>query len=113
MFYFTRRVQDNIANYDSREELREQKAIGDEISTTLTQPAMGEAMDDDELEAELGELEQKNLEDKMIGAGHVPVGDKVDRTALPEAPTATTRRQQEEEFDEEEELKKLQAEMAM
>ena len=63
-------------------------------------------MDEDELESELEGLQQEQLDERMMGAGKVPVGDKIDRTThrLPTAP---------DELDEEEELKKLQAEMAM
>jgi len=102
-----------------REDLREQHAIGEEIAEALTQGAVGAgAMDEDELNEELAELQQEELSNKMIG-GTVPVGDRVDREQVSRLPGVGTgelrkgRAQQVEEDDEEEELRKLQAEMAM
>ena len=109
------------------EDLREQHAIGEEIAEALTQGSVGQGVDEDELDEELADLQQEELDNKMLKTGTVPVSDQIQR--LPNAaqgereyhPTRirdgtganreTARRQEEE--DEEEELKKLQAEMAM
>lgn len=72
------------------------------------------AIDEDELDEELAELQQEKLDEDMLKTGSVPVGDRVG--ALPQAPQADLKgktRRIEEEEDEEEELRKLQAEMAM
>jgi len=36
-------------------------------------------MDEDELEEELAELQQQELDTKMLNTGHVPVGDQVSK----------------------------------
>lgn len=67
----------------NREELREQHAIGEEISEAIGQP-MGQTLDEDELDEELAELQQEELDNKMLETGQVPVTDKVSR--LPTGP---------------------------
>ena len=93
--------------------MREQHAIGEEIAQTLTTGAQADALDEDELNEELENMQQEQLDERMTGVANVPVGDKVDRQKLPSVPASKTRQEREEELDEEEELKKLQAEMAM
>ncbi|EPE29339.1 hypothetical protein GLAREA_00499 [Glarea lozoyensis ATCC 20868] len=103
----------NIDKVDeTMEKLREQHALGEEIANAITSTPMGEPIDDDELNEELENLEQEQLDNAMIGTGHVPVSDQVHR--LPAAPnTETKSKAPAQEDDEEEELRKLQAEMAM
>lgn len=95
---------------------------------------MGQTLDEDELDEELAELQQEELDNKMLETGQVPVTDKVSR--LPTGPQGERTRTvyfphpknqmadirypvpgkkavHAEEEDEEEELRKLQAEMAM
>ncbi|KAL9053235.1 MAG: hypothetical protein Q9162_004902 [Coniocarpon cinnabarinum] len=109
----------NIDRVDATmEDLREQHAIGEEIAQTLTTGAQADALDEDDLNEELESMQQEQLDERMVGAGKVPVGDKIDRERLPSMPSAPvsatkSRQEQEEDLDEEEELKKLQAEMAM
>jgi charged multivesicular body protein 4A/B len=110
------------------EELREQHAVGEEIAEALTQGSMATGVDEDELDEELAELQQEELDNKMLKTGSVPVSDQIQR--LPNAGvgereytidigfgngilTSRIARTRVEEDDEEEELKKLQAEMAM
>ncbi|KAK8207600.1 ESCRT-III subunit protein snf7 [Zalaria obscura] len=95
------------------EDLREQHAIGEEIAEALTQGAVGQAVDDDELEDELADLQQEELDNKMLRTGNVPVSDQISR--LPNVAQGEVRGKApvQEEDDEEEELKRLQAEMAM
>jgi len=95
------------------EDLREQHAIGEEISEAITQSVGNQAVDDTELDEELEELMQEQLDEKMMKTGQVPT-DKV--SALPSAPEGVKAGKapaRVEEDDEEEELKRLQAEMAM
>ncbi|KAK5120644.1 ESCRT-III subunit protein snf7 [Meristemomyces frigidus] len=94
------------------EDLKEQHAIGDEIAEALTQGSTT-AMDEDELDEELAELQQEELDNKMLKTGSVPVSDQIQR--LPNVGTGELKGKQQrvEEDDEEEELRKLQAEMAM
>ncbi|OQN97019.1 Vacuolar-sorting protein SNF7 [Cryoendolithus antarcticus] len=94
------------------EDLREQHAVGDEIAEALAQGATSNAIDEDELDEELAELQQEQLDEKMLKTGSVPISDQIQR--VPNVPNAPIRgRAVAEEEDEEEELRKLQAEMAM
>lgn len=114
------------------EDLREQHAIGDEIAEALTQGAVGQGVDEDELDEELAELQQEELDNRMLKTGTVPVSDQLQR--MPAVGTGESeyqrirsdsdgwhtddiavkgKQQRVEEDDEEEELRKLQAEMAM
>lgn len=91
------------------EDLREQHAVGEEIAEALTQGAGPTGVDEDELDEELAELQQEQLDERMLKTGSVPVHDQIQR--MPNAPTKNTVSAEEE--DEEAELRKLQAEMAM
>ncbi|KAF7846017.1 hypothetical protein BT93_L5591 [Corymbia citriodora subsp. variegata] len=95
------------------EDLEEQHAISKEIATALTQGSTANAVDDDELEAELQDLQQEELDNKMLKTGSVPVSDQIHR--LPNVATGEVKGKAplQEEDDEEEELRRLQAEMAM
>lgn len=111
------------------EDLREQHAIGEEIADALTQGNAAQGVDEDELEDELAELQQEELDNKMLKTGSVPVSDQIQR--LPNQPVGErkynrmnesagmstdqnlVRGRKQVEDDEEEELRKLQAEMAM
>ena len=99
----------------NREDLREQHAIGEEISEAITSGVATSGIDEDELDEELAELQQEKLDEDMLKTGNVPVNDKVATGRLPAAPSTEVRgkAQRVEEDDEEEELRKLQAEMAM
>lgn len=114
-----------------REKLREQHALGEEIASAITSAPIGEPIDESELDDELAELEQEQLDDKMLKTGTVPVSDDIHRlpaVANGESESWNTLRAppltntlsvkgktpvHAEEEDEEEELRKLQAEMAM
>lgn len=87
------------------------------------------------MDDELAEMEQEQLDDKMLKTGTVPMGDEIhrlpaaangerklpayDRARVMDGPanaeTVKSKKQpaRQEEEDEEEELRKLQAEMAM
>jgi len=114
----------------SREKLREQHALGEEIAQAITSAPIGEPIDETELDDELAELEQEQLDNKMLKTGTVPVSDEIHR--LPAAANGERKFFESplfqlltlrsvkgkapvhaEEEDEEEELRKLQAEMAM
>lgn len=98
---------------ETMDKLREQNALSEEIVNAITGNTIGEPVDEDELEAELEDLQQEQLDEQMLKTGSVPVSDQIQRVpAVPagdikgKAPVAA-------EDDEEEELRKLQAEMAM
>lgn len=95
-----------------REDLREQHAIGEEISDAITSGVTTSGIDEDELDEELAELQQEKMDEDMLRTGNVPMNDKIGK--LPQAPHTEVRgKARVEEDDEEEELRKLQAEMAM
>ncbi|KAF2732866.1 vacuolar-sorting protein-like protein snf7 [Polyplosphaeria fusca] len=98
---------------DVMEGLREQHAIGEEISEAITQGVGAQNIDEDDLDEELAELQQEQLDEQMLNTGTVPQ-DKVGRlpTAAQHEPVGKKPVRVEED-DEEEELRKLQAEMAM
>ena len=62
-----------------REELQDQHALSAEIGSVITSFPIGEQPDEDELDAELGNLEQEALDAKMLHTGPVPVGSQLDR----------------------------------
>ena len=66
------------------EDLKEQHAIGEEIAEALTQGNL-QGVDEEELEDELAELQQEELDNKMLKTGSVPVSDQV--TKLPSVNT--------------------------
>ncbi|KAJ6153254.1 hypothetical protein N7497_007573 [Penicillium chrysogenum] len=88
-------------------------ALSAEIGSVITSFPIGEQPDEDELDAELGNLEQEALDAKMLHTGPVPVGSQLDR--LPAAGNTDLKQpaKAQEEDDEEAELAKLRAEMAM
>ncbi|KAF2399657.1 vacuolar-sorting protein-like protein snf7 [Trichodelitschia bisporula] len=94
------------------EELREQHAIGEEIGEAITQSIGNQGIDDADLEDEFEQLQQEELDNKMLKTGNVPVADVGRLPSAPEAIKGKAPARSQEE-DEEEELRKLQAEMAM
>ncbi|KAG6040183.1 ESCRT-III subunit protein snf7 [Claviceps citrina] len=96
------------------DELREQNAVSEEIVNAITNNPIGEAIDDDELEAELDELQQEKLDEDILKTGSVPVADIVPRMpSVAHQEPVSNKARAEQEDDEEAELRKLQAEMAM
>jgi charged multivesicular body protein 4 len=100
----------------------------EEIGEAITQSVPGVGIDEADLEAELEDLQQEVMDERMLSSGQVPVADKVSPT-LPNAPTAglyspsplslvltcgaVKKTPVQAEDDEEEEIRKLQAEMGM
>jgi charged multivesicular body protein 4 len=68
-----------LLTFDLREKLREQHALVDEIAQAITNAPIGEAIDETELDDELAELEQEQLDNKMLKTGTVPVSDEIHR----------------------------------
>jgi len=61
----------------TREQLREQHALGEEIAQAIVSAPIGEPIDEEELDDELAELEQEQLDNKMLQTGNVPVSDQI------------------------------------
>ncbi|CAI2181170.1 10178_t:CDS:2 [Funneliformis geosporum] len=93
---------------DTMDSIREQIDLADEISNAISAPMIGIDLDDDELTAELEELEQEVLDSQLLGADTPPV-------TVPNVPTTepTTKRKIIEDQDEDEELAELRATMAL
>mmetsp|Transcript_20512 Transcript_20512/g.29289 ORF Transcript_20512/g.29289 Transcript_20512/m.29289 type:complete len:229 (+) Transcript_20512:33-719(+) len=95
---------------DMMDDIREEMEIAQEISNAIAQPVdIGMPMDDDELLAELEELEVKDAEQKMLKkpAAAADLGlPAVPTTMLPEKKKTT------QELEEEAALKELEAMMA-
>lgn len=73
------------------EDLREQHAVAEEISEAITQGAHN-PIDEDELDEELAELQQEELDNRMLKTGSVPVSDQIHRLpAQPSGPRESIR----------------------
>ncbi|KEZ40666.1 hypothetical protein SAPIO_CDS8596 [Scedosporium apiospermum] len=96
---------------ETMEKLRDQNALSEEIVAAITSNALGETVDEDELEKELESLQQEQLDEQMLLTGPVPVADAVHK--MPAVANGKIPDKAIEEDDEEAELRKLQAEMAM
>ncbi|EIW82363.1 vacuolar-sorting protein SNF7 [Coniophora puteana RWD-64-598 SS2] len=95
----TAKVEDTMA------QIHEQREIANEIADAISNPMNGNELDEDELNRELGDLEQEVLDERLAGADHVPL--HIPPGAVKETPQPVA------EEDEEAELKRLQAELAM
>jgi len=70
--------------HDMMDDIADQQDVAREISEAISNPvAFGQDVDDDELLAELEELEQEALDEKLLETGGT------DTSELPEVPTAT------------------------
>lgn len=93
---------------DTMADMADQTAIANEISSAISNPMYsGNEIDETELQDELAELEQDTLNDRLMGADHVPAHVPAG------AYRADTKQKQAEEDDEEAQLRQLQAELAM
>jgi charged multivesicular body protein 4 len=102
---------------NTMDQIREQMDIATEISDAIAQP-LGDPIDEDELEAELAELEAENLDEQLLTL-NTPTTVSASPIKLPSAPTnqlpAQTSRQPQAlraETDEEAELRALEESMA-
>jgi len=89
------------------DELHDQEEISQEISQAILRNNKS-PVDEAELDAELAELEQQGLDNKMLAVGPVPRN----ANQLPDVPVHVPAKKVEID-DAEEELRKLEAEMAM
>jgi len=91
---------------DTMDEIREQMDLTNEITEGIAQP-LGEPIDDDDLLAELDQLEQETLDEQLMGLNSAPVSSK-----LPSAPTGVPQGKAKQPIDEDAELAALEASMA-
>ncbi|PWN50472.1 Snf7-domain-containing protein [Violaceomyces palustris] len=106
----------NIDKVDSTmDSIREQMDLTNEISDAISNPVgMGNDLDEEELRNELEEMEQAELNERLVGADAVPVHTPVITSAGPSRVNGeSSKRQQIEEDDDDAELRALQAELAM
>jgi charged multivesicular body protein 4 len=102
---------------NTMDQIREQMDIATEISDAIAQP-LGDPIDEDELEAELAELEAENLDEQLLTL-NTPTSVSASPIKLPSAPTSqlpaqASRKPQalRAETDEEAELRALEESMA-
>jgi len=95
------------------EEIREQMDIANELNDAISQP-LGDPLDEDDLEAELLELESENLDEQLLGLHNAqPVVASPIMQQLPTAPSTTPTGQKAPiTSDEEAQLRELEASMA-
>lgn len=86
--------------------ITEQREIANEIAEAISYPTGTEA-DEDELKAELAELEQETLDERLAGAERVPLHIPAGARRVEEQPNVAV------EDDEEAQLRELQAALAM
>ena len=106
----------NIDKVDSTmDSIREQMDLTNEISDAISNPVHHDPIDEDELTSELEQLEQDELNNRLLGASNPPI-----HSPSPQATTSIQQPQQQqapsnkvEEQDEDEELRQLQAQLAM
>ena len=88
---------------DLMDDISEEMQNANEISEALSGMggAFGDDIDEDELNAELEELEQEDLDEQMLNIGAVGGEDlpSVPDTELPEVPTTTKTKQKKVEMD--------------
>ncbi|UZJ56403.1 hypothetical protein CBS101457_005723 [Exobasidium rhododendri] len=101
----------NIDRVDTTmDSIREQMDLTNEISDAISNPVgMGHDIDEDDLKNELDELEQEELNARLVGADHVPVHTPA---VAGSSRVAETSRAQAVD-DDDAELRALQAELAM
>ncbi|KAL7282269.1 hypothetical protein ACG7TL_003739 [Trametes sanguinea] len=87
-------------------EIQEQTQLANEVSNAISSNVVDVEIDEDELKQELADLEQDELNDRLMGADHVPVHH-------PAGPSRIEDKRQAVEDDEEAQLKELQAALAM
>lgn len=99
---------------ETMDKLQEYNRLNEEISDAIGSINVGAQLDETELEEELDQLQQQELDDKMLETGTVPV-DNIQRQQLPAVANGEIKGKATAvaEDDEEAELRKLQAEMAM
>ncbi|WFD03712.1 ESCRT-III subunit protein snf7 [Malassezia obtusa] len=94
---------------NTMDSIREQMALSNEISEAISNPiGMGHELDEDELRDELQELEQEELNERLVGAEAAPAHSLPTPSAASSAPAPKRA-----DADEDEELRALQAELAM
>ncbi|PWY98988.1 Snf7-domain-containing protein [Testicularia cyperi] len=106
----------NIDKVDATmDSIREQMDLTNEISDAISNPVgMGHDIDEDELKNELEELEQEELNERLVGADSVPLHTPaVVSSAGPSRISNGPERKQAVEDDDDAELRALQAELAM
>jgi charged multivesicular body protein 4 len=98
---------------DLMDDIKDEMQQAEEIGTALGGSIAEDGLDDDELLAELNELEEDDLESKMLGEPSTGVDYQFPDAALPSAPSGRLPQKATEESEEEAALRELEASMAM
>ncbi|EGO01958.1 hypothetical protein SERLA73DRAFT_132664 [Serpula lacrymans var. lacrymans S7.3] len=88
--------------------INEQRELANEIAEAISNPMSSGDVDEEELKDELADLEQDELNKRLMGAEHVPLHQPAGAVAVDEP-----RRQVAVEDDEEAQLRELQAALTM
>lgn len=67
----------------TRDKLKEQQSLSDEIATAITSNPLGEQPDEEDLENELEGMEQEAMDERMLNTGTVPVADQLNQLPAP------------------------------
>ncbi|KAL3788938.1 hypothetical protein HJC23_000222 [Cyclotella cryptica] len=103
------RQQTNIEKVDDlMDEIKEEMELAEEISNALAQPVDPFMADEDELLAELNELEAEGVEEELLR----PTKKADEPISFPQVPTSTMPSIKNATKEEEDELKQLEAELA-
>ncbi|KAL7520825.1 hypothetical protein ACHAWX_005528 [Stephanocyclus meneghinianus] len=103
------RQQTNIERVDDlMDDIKEEMELAEEISNALAQPVDPFMADEDELLAELNELEAEGVEDELLR----PTKKADEEISFPQVPTTTMPSIKNATKEEEDELKQLEAELA-
>ena len=103
------RQQTDIEKVDDlMDEIKEEMEMADEISNALAQPVDPLIADEDDLLAELNELEANDVEEELLR----PTKKADEAPSMPDVPTAAMPSIKNATKEEEDELKQLEAELA-
>ena len=97
---------------DLMDEIREEMEQADEISNALAQPVDPLMMDEDDLLAELANLEAEDVEEQLLMQPNKAAATVEDQFHMPDVPSTVLPTIKNATKEEEEELKMLEAELA-
>lgn len=85
------------------DDIAEQQEVANEIAEAISNPTgFGQDVDEDELMAELEQLEQEELDEKLLDVGPVPVASKLPDvpSTVPEQAKAKSKKQEDDDLAE-------------
>lgn len=98
---------------ETMEDIREQAELSEEISEAISRAYPVDTVDEDELEDELEQLQQEEVDNKLLNSGTKTSVPQVHMPSVPSTSLKTGKEEEEEEDEDEAALKQLQAEMGL